>query len=121
MFDWNFGDGGSSTQEYPSHLFENMTAANEDYTVRLISTTLNQCRDTSWQVIRVHPYINADFSVDNFQGCAPFTVTLQNSSVGRCHSTNELGRQITIVKFKRATLAIFAKMQRGWLGRCDWW
>jgi PKD repeat protein len=82
MFNWDFGDGGSSTQQHPSHLFENMTAANEDYTVRLISTTLNQCRDTAWQVIRVHPYIDADFSVDNFQGCAPFLVTLQNSSAG---------------------------------------
>jgi PKD repeat protein len=82
LFNWDFGDGGSSTLEHPSHQFENMTAANEDYTVRLISTTLNQCRDTSWQVIRVHPYINADFSVDNFQGCAPFLVTLQNSSEG---------------------------------------
>jgi len=82
MFDWDFGDGGSSTLQDPSHLFENMTVANQDYTVRLVSTTLNQCRDTAWQVIRVHPYINADFSVDNFQGCAPFPLTLQNSAEG---------------------------------------
>jgi len=82
MYDWDFGDGGSSTSKNPSHQYENMTMASVDYNVRLISTTPNLCRDTAYQTIRIHPYINADYSVDEFQGCAPFQVILQNSSEG---------------------------------------
>ncbi|MQY77961.1 MAG: PKD domain-containing protein, partial [Bacteroidetes bacterium] len=82
LFDWDFGDGGSSTVQDPLHLFENMTLLNVDYTVRLVSTTPNLCRDTSYQTIRIHPYILADFSVNDFQGCAPFEITLENASEG---------------------------------------
>jgi len=82
FYNWDFGDGGSSTSTSPGHLYENMTAANVDYTVRLISTTPNLCRDTAFQTVTIHPYIHADFSVDEFQGCAPFTVSLNNASDG---------------------------------------
>lgn len=66
----------------PVHLFENMTAINVDYDVRLVSTTPNLCRDTSFQTIRVHPFIEADFTVNDFQGCAPFDITVSNTSSG---------------------------------------
>ncbi len=82
IFEWDFGDGGSSSSRDPFHTFENMTAANSDYTVRLVSTTPNLCRDTSEQIIRIHPYIRAEFSVNDFEGCAPFDLVLQNSSEG---------------------------------------
>ncbi|KPK83440.1 MAG: hypothetical protein AMS27_12845 [Bacteroides sp. SM23_62_1] len=82
MFDWEFGDGGSSTSKNPSHTYENMTLVSVDYDVRLVSTTPNLCQDTTYGTITIHPYINADYSVDEFQGCAPFTVTLQNSAEG---------------------------------------
>jgi len=82
MFEWDFGDGGSSGETDPVHLFENMTANNVDYDVRLVSTTPNLCRDTSYQTIRVHPFIEADFTVNEFQGCAPFTITVNNASSG---------------------------------------
>ncbi len=82
MFEWDFGDGGSSSSADPLHTFENMTPANVDYLVRLVSTTQNLCRDTSYQVIRTHPYIHAEYSVNEFQGCAPFGIVLQNASAG---------------------------------------
>jgi PKD repeat protein len=81
-FRWDFGDGGSSSSMDPLHIFENMTMANVDYTVRLVSTTPNLCRDTSYQTIRTHPYIHAEYSVNEFQGCAPFQLDLQNASAG---------------------------------------
>lgn len=82
MFEWDFGDGGSSSSTDPFHTFENMTPSNVDYTVRLVSTTPNLCRDTSYQVIQTHPYVHAGYSVNEFQGCAPFEVILQNDSEG---------------------------------------
>lgn len=82
IFEWDFGDGGSSSSVNPLHSFENMSPINIDYTVRLVSTTVNLCRDTSYQVIRTHPYIHAEYSVNEFQGCAPFALVLQNASIG---------------------------------------
>jgi len=82
IFEWDFGDGGSSSAMNPSHSFENMTPANVDYIVRLVSTTANFCRDTSYRTVRTHPYINAEYSMDEFQGCAPFQVVLHNDSEG---------------------------------------
>lgn len=82
LFEWDFGDGGSSSSTDPFHTFENMTPANVDYTVRLVSTTQNLCRDTSYQTLRTHPYVHAEFSVNEFQGCAPFLLVLQNASLG---------------------------------------
>ncbi|MGC9341877.1 MAG: PKD domain-containing protein, partial [Bacteroidales bacterium] len=86
LFDWDFGDGGSSSLENPRHEFENMTLSNTDYIVRLVSTTPNLCRDTSYQTIRVHPYIHAEYSLDEFEGCAPFEVELLNASEGAISS-----------------------------------
>ena len=82
MFQWDFGDGGSSSSVDPVHTFENMTPGNVDYTVRLVSTTPNLCRDTSYQVIQTHPYIHAAYSIDEFQGCAPFDIVVHNDSEG---------------------------------------
>ena len=82
IFEWDFGDGGSSFSKNPSHTFENVTGASVDYVVRLVSTTSNPCRDTSYRTVRTHPYINAEYSVDEFQGCSPFNVVLHNTSEG---------------------------------------
>jgi len=82
LFEWDFGDGGSSGDQDPYHPFENMTAATVNYDVRLVSTTPNLCRDTSYQTITVYPYIEADFTVNEFQGCAPFQITIDNASAG---------------------------------------
>ncbi|UCG27910.1 MAG: PKD domain-containing protein [Bacteroidales bacterium] len=82
MFEWDFGDGGSSSDTDPFHLFENFTLVNANYTVRLVSTTPDLCRDTSYQNIVVHPYIHADFSVNDFEGCAPFQITVDNAATG---------------------------------------
>ncbi|MBE0676870.1 MAG: PKD domain-containing protein, partial [Bacteroidales bacterium] len=86
--EWDFGDGGSSSLTNPGHNFENMTLSNVDYSVRLVSSTPNLCRDTSYQTIRVHPYIHAEYSLDEFRGCAPFEVELQNASEGAISTYN---------------------------------
>ncbi len=82
MFEWDFGDGGFSSSKDPSHTFENMTPANVNYMVRLVATTANLCRDTSYRPVQTHPYIHAEYSVNEFQGCAPFEVVVQNASSG---------------------------------------
>lgn len=61
---WNFGDGGTSTLENPSHLYPNPG----QYTVTLQITTAEGCVDTlsleKIGFIIVHPSPISDFSID---------------------------------------------------------
>ena len=57
-WNWSFGDGTTSNQQNPQHLYQ--TAG--QYTVRLISTSLKGCIDTVRKTITQHPIPIADFS-----------------------------------------------------------
>src|SRR5699024_9387049 len=61
QWEWDFDDGGAtSTQQNPTHLY---TTAGT-YSIELISTTTNGCRDTVTQQITVYALPHADFDVD---------------------------------------------------------
>ncbi len=75
---WNFGDGGTSTAENPSHSY----AANGTYTVFLTAT--NGCGSTTFVseiVIAVAAPV-ASFSVSQVPSCAPLEVTFADQSAG---------------------------------------
>lgn len=74
---WNFGDGATSTQFSPSHTY----AAPGTYTVRLTAT--NQCGTRFLQktVTIVNP-LTAGFTANPESGCAPLTVTFNDTSTG---------------------------------------
>ena len=73
---WNFGDGGTSTQQNPSHGY----AAAGNYTVTLIVSN-NGCTDTvTHQVtIATNPF-NANFTASPTSGCMSLTVTFNDLS-----------------------------------------
>jgi PKD repeat protein len=80
---WDFGDGGTSTEVNPVHLYErNLTGHDTVYTVTLIVTSNEFCTDTMRADILVHPYIEAAFAVNDIVGCDPFTININNQSVG---------------------------------------
>jgi PKD repeat protein len=82
-FEWDFGNGNSSSDRNPDHVFTNTGTIDSVYQVRLVTTALNNvCTDTFHMDIRVHPYIKSEFSIPSTSGCTPFEVTLANSSVG---------------------------------------
>ncbi len=58
---WNFSDGSESTLLNPEHNF----TSSGDYTVRLVSTSQNNCTDTSDIVVSVFTQPTADFSFDD--------------------------------------------------------
>ena len=80
---WDFGDGGTSTDFQPVHLYDrNMMDHDTTYTVTLITTSANFCRDTATIDILVHPYIKAAFAINDIIGCHPFIITIDNQSIG---------------------------------------
>lgn len=80
---WDFGDGGTSTEEHPIHLYDrNMLRHDTVFTVSLVVTSNELCRDTALFDVVLHPYIEAAFTVEDVVGCDPFPVTINNQSIG---------------------------------------
>jgi PKD repeat protein len=80
---WDFGDGGTTSEPNPSHIFEN-TSYNDivTYDVWLYTESEYLCRDSINQIITVYPRIKADFTIETVEGCSPFTVNISNYSQG---------------------------------------
>lgn len=73
---WNFGDGATSTQQNPDHQY----ATNGNFVVTLVSST-NFCSDTIQQTITVDPKPVAVVGQDVLDGCSPLTVHFTNASL----------------------------------------
>ncbi len=80
---WDFGDGGSSTEVGPVHRYErNMLDHDTVFRVSLVATSDEFCRDTALFDVVIHPYIEAAFTAEDVVGCHPFTITINNESIG---------------------------------------
>jgi len=78
---WDFGDGNTSTQQFPSHLY----TTPGDYEVSLTATYSASCSGTETKTgfITVGEIPQAGFSADTTAGCEnPFPVNFTNSSTG---------------------------------------
>lgn len=78
---WDFGDGGISMQQHPSHTYN--TAG--DYTVQLtVTNTCGTDAETKTTYIHVDPCVppSANFSGSATSGNAPFTVNFSDQSTG---------------------------------------
>ncbi|HNP49820.1 MAG TPA: PKD domain-containing protein, partial [Bacteroidia bacterium] len=82
---WNFGDGGTSTDNDPNHLYLD----DGIYAVQLIASNNFGCADTftAVQPLRVLPSPNASFTAGATQGCAPFHVNFFNATTNVNGST----------------------------------
>jgi len=78
-YSWDFGDASSSTLTNPVKVY----AADGDYTVTLIATDVNGCKDTATRInyLKVHT-AKAAFTVnDSLSSCTPFEVIFTNTSL----------------------------------------
>jgi PKD repeat protein len=76
---WDFGDGGTSTEQSPSHTF----TAGGTYTVTLTVTNPAGSTCTTRTVsVAPRPWIAADFTANVTSGPAPLTVQFTDSSIG---------------------------------------
>ncbi len=78
-YEWDFGDATTSVAINPIKVY----GADGDYTVQLIATDVNGCKDTATQInyIKVHT-AKAAFTVnDSISSCNPFEVVFTNTSL----------------------------------------
>ena len=72
---WNFGDGGTSTSKDPNYIYQ--TAGT--YTVKLVVTTNNGCKDSTTKTVTVYPKALVSIGMPT-NACANDSVTFSNNS-----------------------------------------
>ena len=80
MYDWDFGDGNTSTISSPTHTFMNNTSNSIDYNVQLIASSSFGCSDTNSQTVIVFPTPVADFTTSDTASCSDLQLTISNNS-----------------------------------------
>ena len=79
-YQWNFGDGTTSTAANPTHVYTQPGV----YSVRLVATSAGTCTDTMIRTGYIH--VNGVFPgftmSDSFATCPPLTVSFQDTSNG---------------------------------------
>lgn len=76
-WDWEFGNGNSSTEKNPSAIFTLPGV----YTVKLTVTGAGQDTETKTGYIVVHKRPTVNFSFDKTEGCSPLQVKFKDASV----------------------------------------
>ena len=85
VHDWDLGDGASFVDTLGigfTHRYFNRSLIDKNYTVTLVSTSDYFCTDTFTDVLTVHPFVRANFSIDFQNNCSPVAVDLTNISLG---------------------------------------
>lgn len=72
---WTFGDGDTSTLQYPQHIYDEIGV----FDVQLIVTHAKGCQDTLvWEdFVRVTPAPSVSFTLADTIGCQPFSLTAE--------------------------------------------
>ncbi len=73
-YDWEFGDGSSSTSANPQKVY----STDGNYQVKLISTTPSNCKDSLTKTIAIFPNPDPGYTVTN--NCVDAAVSFQNNT-----------------------------------------
>ncbi len=79
---WTFGDGTSSVENNPMHVFATESTNDSTFTVSLLATNAAGCADSTSAEVIVFGRPVADIALDSLEGCYPVNVTFANNSVG---------------------------------------
>jgi gliding motility-associated-like protein len=77
---WNFGDGSTSNNTSPTHIYVNNTTTPQQYTVTCYAENSFGCADSISFNVTVNPQAVANVSTQQFSGCSPLNVTFGNNS-----------------------------------------
>lgn len=84
---WEFGDETSGTASSPLKTFIHTDRENsKDFIVKLTSTNADGCKDSDIKTITVFPLVEANFTIDDADGCTPITVQINNSTVSPAYT-----------------------------------
>lgn len=81
-YNWDFGNGITSTSTNTNSIFTNTLSVNRIYTISLVATTPVGCSDTKTTTVTVFPKPVASFTSNAIVGCSPIASTFTNNSVG---------------------------------------
>lgn len=81
QFEWDFGDGTTSTFPTPTHIWENFSTDPAIYDVTLVGTSAFGCTDTVSTEVYVNPQPLSQFTSDVMGGCSPLEVSFENLSI----------------------------------------
>ena len=62
---WNFGDLGTSSSTNPTHVY----SSSGTYTIKLVVTSNNGCKDSISQIVTVYPKPSPSFTINNSSQC----------------------------------------------------
>ncbi|MBM3427985.1 MAG: PKD domain-containing protein, partial [Bacteroidetes bacterium] len=80
QFQWNFGDGGTSTLPQPQHTFVSTDGLPVTYTIQLIARSPFGCYDTLQSTIDVAGAPTTNFEINLNQACEPAVIEVYNLS-----------------------------------------
>ncbi len=107
-YQWDFGDGSSSTEENPVHTFTNKGKADTTFTVMMVATAANNvCSDTAFIDITVHAYVEAEFTIPESIMCTPAEFVFSNSSTGAVVFRWDFGNGEDTVTYNQDTFSHF--------------
>ncbi|MFT3884160.1 MAG: PKD domain-containing protein [Flavobacteriales bacterium] len=75
QFHWDFGDGTTSTDASPEHVYVNNTFVLQTVTITLTATAPAGCVHSTQRTILVYPAPNFSFVAQPDSGCTPLVVT----------------------------------------------
>jgi len=77
-YSWVFGDGGTSNQQSPSHIYNN----ERTYTATLTVADVHDCQGMAQVVITIYPKPTAIASAQLVSGCVPLSVSFTGTATG---------------------------------------
>ncbi len=80
---WDFGDGGTSTQQNPSHTY----TASGTYSITLTSTSTDGCKGTITKTVTINALPNIQFTASTVTACANAAVSFTDLSTAAPGST----------------------------------
>ncbi|MFC2137078.1 PKD domain-containing protein, partial [Bacteroidota bacterium] len=89
---WKFDTDNSSVKSDPSFTFLNTnTTDQKDYNVSLRIVSEENCESADSTTISVYPYLNTDFTLDEYAGCPPFDIVINNNTLGATNYNWDFG------------------------------
>lgn len=76
VFSWDFGDGGTSSLENPTHVYTSPGT----YTITLFAENFCGTTDPVSKTICIEPQLIADFTSNTLSGCAPLEINTTNTT-----------------------------------------